>query len=308
MAPLRIGIVGYGKIARTQHLPAIAAHPMLTAVALTDPSAVDAPLPVHRTLGEMLVAHPEIEAVALCQPPRYRHAAAAEALHAGRHVFLEKPPGCTPGEVAELALLAERCSRTLFTAWHSREAAAVGAARQWLAGRTIRDVRVTWREDVRVWHPGQQWLWEKDGFGVLDPGINALSILTSLVPGPLRLERARLERPANRAAPIGALLTLATLGGAPVSADFDFRQTGPQTWDIAVATDRGHLVLSEGGNALTIEGKAQQVPVEAEYSRLYARFSELVDEGRSEVDSEPLRLACEALIEGDETVVAPFED
>ena len=41
---------------------------------------------------------------------------------------------------------------------------------------------VTWKEDVRHWHPGQQWIWEAGGFGVFDPGINALSIVTKIMP------------------------------------------------------------------------------------------------------------------------------
>ena len=51
----------------------------------------------------------------------------------------------------------------------------------WLAGRTIRRVECTWKEDVRVWHPGQAWIWEP-GIGVFDPGINALSVLTRILP------------------------------------------------------------------------------------------------------------------------------
>jgi hypothetical protein len=43
-------------------------------------------------------------------------------------------------------------------------------------------VEIVWHEDVRKWHPGQQWIWEPGGFGVFDPGINALSIATRIFP------------------------------------------------------------------------------------------------------------------------------
>jgi D-galactose 1-dehydrogenase len=43
-------------------------------------------------------------------------------------------------------------------------------------------VNVIWREDVRVWHPGQDWIWQPGGLGVFDPGINALSIITHILP------------------------------------------------------------------------------------------------------------------------------
>src|SRR5690606_40163452 len=65
---------------------------------------------------------------------------------------------------------------------HSRMALAVAAARRWLADRTIHEGRITWREDLRKWHPGQDWILDAGGMGVFDPGINALSILTEILP------------------------------------------------------------------------------------------------------------------------------
>jgi D-galactose 1-dehydrogenase len=109
-------------------------------------------------------------------------------LEHGRHVLLEKPPGATVGEVHALADLARRQGVTLFASWHSRHAPAVEPARAWLAGRKILGVTITWKEDVRVWHPGQKWIWQAGGLGVFDPGINALSILTHII------RRARVER------------------------------------------------------------------------------------------------------------------
>src|SRR3546814_6110916 len=91
--------------------------------------------------------------------------------------------------------------------WHSREAAAVEPALAWLADRTIRRVAIAWKEDVRVWHPGQEWIWES-GIGVFDPGINALSVLTKLIGDTVLLDTAALRFPSNRAAPIAADLTL----------------------------------------------------------------------------------------------------
>jgi hypothetical protein len=78
--------------------------------------------------------------------------------------------------------LAARAGRTLFATWHSRFAPAVEPARQWLTPRRIRSVHINWKEDVRVWHPGQGWIFEPGGLGVFDPGINALSILTRILP------------------------------------------------------------------------------------------------------------------------------
>ncbi len=95
---------------------------------------------------------------------------------------------------------------------------------------------IAWLEDVRHWHPGQDWIWDAGGMGVFDPGINALSIATHILP-PFFLTGATLSVPENRQAPIAADLHFADAAGTPIHAVFDWRQTGPQTWDIRVETD-----------------------------------------------------------------------
>jgi D-galactose 1-dehydrogenase len=303
-----IGIVGFGKIARDQHAPAIAASAEFDLVAVADPAAGDGTLPAYRDLSAMLAAHPEIAALSLCTPPRLRAAAAREAIAAGKHVLLEKPPCGSLAEARELEALAQEAGVTLFTAWHSQKGAAVAAAREWLCGRTIEAVEVNWKEDVRVWHPGQAWIWQAEGFGVFDPGINALSILTAILPGPLRLDQADLRIPANCETPIAARLALSGPGGFPMRAEFDFRQTGPQSWDIEVETGDGRLRLGLGGNTLEIDGELRPVVAESEYPALYADFAALIRAGASGVDLAPLELAEKALKHGRVTAAAPFEE
>jgi predicted dehydrogenase len=303
-----MGIVGFGKIARDQHAPAILATPGMHVVAVADPASSHGSVPGYLGLGAMLASHPEIQAVSLCMPPRSRASAAREAIAAGRHVLLEKPPCATLAEAEELARLAGEAGVTLFAAWHSQAAAGVAPAREWLAATTVQSVRVSWKEDVRVWHPGQRWIWEEGGFGVFDPGVNALSILTAILPGTLRMTDAELSIPSNCATPIAARLTLAGSDGFAVVAEFDFRQTGPQTWDIDVVTDRGLLRLSQGGNRLEIAGEMQAIGKEAEYRALYARFAALMRSGTSEMDLAPLRLVEDALNGGRIVPVEPFED
>src|SRR5438046_5184699 len=161
------------------------------------------------------------------------------ALAAGKHVMLEKPPVAAVAEITPLVTAARAAQRTLFATWHSRFAPAVEPSRQLLAGRKVISVKITWKEDVRVWHPGQAWIFEPGGLGVFDPGINALSILTRILPQPFFLTAAELSFPGNRAAPIAADLTFSDDTGLPIRAEFDFRQTGPQTWDIRAETDAG---------------------------------------------------------------------
>lgn len=172
----------------------------------------------------------------------------------------------------------------------------------------MRRVAVTWKEDVSRWHPGQAWIWEPGGLGVFDPGINALSIVTAILPGPVHLVGSDLDFPDGRDAPIAARLAFEGDGGVTASADFDWRQTGPQTWDIAVETDGGRLVLSKGGAEMMIDGEAVVLAEDKEYAGIYRRFAELVRGASIDVDLAPLVHVADAFMLGRRRVVEPFED
>ncbi|WP_420142639.1 Gfo/Idh/MocA family protein [Sphingomonas sp.] len=304
-APIRIALVGIGKIVRTQHVPALAASDAFELVATASPRSTLDGVPAFKSLEELLESGPEIDAVSLCQPPQARFADALVAIEAGKHVMLEKPPTDTLSEAEEIARLTARSDATVFATWHSRFSPAVEPARAWLAGKTLRRMRIEWKEDVRVWHPGQKWIWEAGGFGVFDPGINALSIASAVLPDPLFLQQARLAFPSNCQTPIAADLAF-TSGGKPVEAVFDFLQTGPQTWSIWIETEEGGLELSKGGAELAIDGVDQPLPPEAEYPGLYARFAELIASGTSDVDLTPLRLVGDAFLRGERVEAPPF--
>jgi D-galactose 1-dehydrogenase len=308
MSLLRVAIVGFGKIARDQHVPAIAATEGVELVAVADPVASLPGVPHAATLVELLRGGLDIDAVAICTPPQVRQAQAAMALAAGKHVLLEKPPGATVAEITPLSAAARTAGRTLFTAWHSRYAPAVEPARQLLAGRQINSIRITWKEDVRVWHPGQAWIFEPGGLGVFDPGINALSILTRLLPQPLFVTSADLAFPANRDAPIAASLALSDAQGLEIAAEFDFRQTGPQSWEIEIETDGGLVSFSHGGRKLRMGDRQHVDAGKAEYPALYRRFRELAVSGDSDVDLAPLQLVADAFLLGRRRTVEPFED
>jgi predicted dehydrogenase len=306
MKRLRIGLVGLGKIARDQHLPALAADPDFDLVAIASRNATLDGVANFPTIEAMLGSNVALDAVSLCTPPRGRFDQACAAIEAGLHVMMEKPPAATISEAVALADLAQAKGVVLFATWHSREAAGVEPARAWLAGRRIDAVRIAWREDIRRWHPGQDWILEAGGFGVFDPGINALSIATRILPDPLRVDTATITVPAGRQGPLRATLGMAS-GAVPVSADFDFLQSGPQTWDIEVDTDAGTLVLSMGGSILRLPGEQPREAADVEYPGLYRRFAKLVAAGKSDVDLRPLQLVADAFLIAERTTSDSFE-
>ncbi len=175
-------------------------------------------------------------------------------MKARKHVMLEKPPGATISEVQALERLAQAEDVTLYATWHSREAAAVEPAREFLKDAEIRSVSVTWKEDVRHWHPGQQWIWEPGGLGVFDPRINALSIVTHILPERFFLTQSDLYFPENRAAPIAANLKFQTKSGIPVSFELNWRQTGPQTRIFASRPTRARFCSAMAAAASPLPG------------------------------------------------------
>ncbi|MGH8179008.1 MAG: Gfo/Idh/MocA family protein [Steroidobacter sp.] len=305
--PIRLAVVGVGKIARDQHVPALAANCAFRLVAAASHHGKLSGVPSFADLASLLNAQPGVDAVSICTPPAGRHAVARVALDAGLHVMLEKPPGLTVADVEDLAARAARGNLTLFAAWHSREAACVTSARAWLADRSIASIRTTWKENIRVWHPGQHWILDRDGFGVFDPGINALSILTHILPRRLKLRSAMLRYPENRQAPIAAELDLLYDEATPAPASFDFLHEGRQQWDIEIDTDRGALVLSEGGQRLHIDGVERCAGENREYPGLYARFAQLIARRACDVDTRPLQLALAACTTGVRIQAPAFE-
>lgn len=302
---LRVALVGIGKIATDQHVPSLAASPEWELAATVSRNGAVAGVEAFRDMETMLAARPDIPVVSLCLPPVPRYDYAVAALKAGRHVMLEKPPGATLAEVHALEAMADAAGLTLYATWHSRMAKGVAAAKAWLADKSITSAHITWRESVRKWHPGQDWVFEPGGMGVFDPGINALSILTEILPMPVHLCEAELAFPQNRATPIAARLTFSE----NVSAEFDWREDEADIWDIEVETPGGSLMLRHGGNTLEIDGVSQgSAPgLEGEYPALYARMADLVRRGASEVDLAPMVHVADAMTLGRRVTVEPFD-
>jgi predicted dehydrogenase len=309
--PLRLAIIGYGKIAEDEHVPSIAGNERFELAANVGSKAPrEGSVPGFARHPEMFEAVSDIDAVAICTPPSVRYDIARECIERGLHVLLEKPPATTLSEIEDLACLAEGKQVTLFTTWHSQYNPAVDAAAQALAGKRIARMRIDWRESVRKWHPGQQWIWEVGGFGVFDPGINALSIASKIFPGPLFVREAELSIPQNLEMPIAARIGFSSpVSDGDVSGGFDWREEKDEIWTIEVETSDGlKLRLSGGGARLEIEGGETVEAEREEYPRSYRRFADLIDERRSLVDVTPLRLTADAFLVGRRVSVEPFEE
>ena len=109
--PVRIGVIGCGRIAQAAHLQAIPKSPAVHLVAVADPSPALSE-GVARQYGvqgytdsdDLLQA--DIEAVVIATPDRFHYPLGLAALTAGKHVLMEKPLAATSTDAEALAALA----------------------------------------------------------------------------------------------------------------------------------------------------------------------------------------------------------
>ncbi len=299
MKALRIAIIGFGKIAEDQHVPAISANDRFELAASSSRSG-KGPQPAFTDWRELIRSVKGLEAVAITTPPGPRYEIARECILAGLHCLLEKPPTTGLAEIEDLACLAEAQNVSLYTTWHARHHPAVEKAAAKLAGKRIASMEIIWHEDVHKWHPGQKWIWDTGGFGVFDPGINAFSIATKIFPGGLFVKAAELSVPENAQTPIAADVTLfSPEADGALKVSLDWRRTADEEWTIVIRTVEGTEVRLEGGGSkLLVDGSPEPEEGIGEYPNIYREFVDLIDERRSFVDLAPFRLVADCLLLG----------
>ncbi len=307
MAPMPIALAGIGKIARDEHMPALEGSADWRLDATISRSAEVEGVRSFATMEEFLSDPGEVRTVSLALPPKPRMDYARQAIEAGLNVMLEKPPAPTLTEMRKLAALAESRGVVLFASWHSRVGAAVAEARRRLSGATLQRLDIDWREDVRQFHPDQDWVWDPGNLGVFDPGINAASILVRILDETPHLVSCSMEVPEGRHTPIAAEMTFGHGSGAGISGRLDWRHDGGPVWRMDIETDRERFALTRSGTAIEVDGAEIALDGSvAEYPLVYARLAELVRAGESEVDLRPMELVADAFLIAERRVGAPF--
>ena len=310
MARKKIAVIGIGKISQDQHLPVIdKSKDFVLAATVSTRGLGHNGVPVFKTPAELYKAMPEVKLVAVCTPPGVRHAIVREALDAGMDVLMEKPPTPTISELDDLVAYAKKKKAVLFQTWHSQYNAAVDQAKKILRKDGVQSVRIDWRESVRKWHPGQDWVWTPGGFGVCDPGINALSIFSKIMPFPVFVESAHLKFPSNRQTPVDVEIVFksAQKHAPKMSAGFNWLETEGEIWTVSIETEKGdQLRLEKGGTVLRINGVIKIEQPSEEYEGIYERFAELLKKQKSDVDGTPLRLVADAFLLGARDNVEEF--
>jgi hypothetical protein len=192
----------------------------------------------------------------------------------------------------------------------------VAHAKQLLRHADIRAAKLKWIEDVRKWHPAQDWIWQAGGLGVFDPGINGLSILTEVISENIRVSQSKLMLPANKHAPIAAHLELMAACGWKVDVELDWRVAPSvdktECWQMEFETNLGIIELINGGAVCLNNGEIvfedKNSSLYAEYESIYRDFAKLIKDQKSSVDLVPLQLVADSFMLADTTRIEAFHD
>jgi predicted dehydrogenase len=139
--PVRLALVGCGRIAQVAHLPAVEKAEGVELVAVSDPSGAVARSVARRrgvaayTDQGSVWADASVEAVIVAAPDRFHHRLATEALTAGRHVLVEKPLASTVAQAEDLVGLVDRTGLTLQVGAMKRHDQGVRYAGRFIAER-----------------------------------------------------------------------------------------------------------------------------------------------------------------------------
>ena len=164
MAPIRVGVIGFGFVSKTFHVPLLKGTDgyRITAVSSSRPGDVSGVLPDVEVVSDpkTLATHPDIDLVVIASPNE-THAPLAElAMRAGRNVVVDKPFTITVEEARHLATVAREKDVVLSVfqnrRWDSDFLTVQDAIRQDLLGRVVLfesridryrpEVRDRWRE------------------------------------------------------------------------------------------------------------------------------------------------------------------
>jgi predicted dehydrogenase len=123
--PLRVGIIGTGRVGVFWHLPDIRQlGGEVTALADSVPGraarhAAENKVPHAFDDWRELIRHPEVDIVAICTPPVIHEEQAVAALRAGKPVYLEKPPAMNATEMERIVAVARETGQILLAGSNS---------------------------------------------------------------------------------------------------------------------------------------------------------------------------------------------
>lgn len=258
MTPIRVGLLGCGRIARLVHLRLLSSLSGARLVAFAEPderlrseASRMAPGAAAAATFEEVVARPDVDAVVICLPNNLHASAALAALAVGKHVYLEKPLAVDTAEGARVVSLWR--DRGLvgmigfnyrFHPLHRAAQAAIGAGR---IGTPV-TVRSVFSSPARALPPWQQA--RAHGGGVLlNLGSHHFDLVPFLLQAPVGAVFAQLR--SQRSEHDTAVVHLQVTDGTQVQSFFSMNAA--QEDRLEIYGDAGKVVIDRLRNTGTVQ-------------------------------------------------------
>lgn len=300
-SPIKLGVIGVGSIG-TVHLDVLRSpeQKAFKLVAISDLKPLNVNGVDFSVDHKKLLENPSILAVSINTPPNTHYQLVMEALNAGKHVLVEKPPALTVAQCQEMVQLAEEKNKVLFMAFHARYHPEVDAAAKELRNKQINEINIIYGEWVLNYHDPRGWIFDPEiaGGGVLmDSGINALSIVTKVIPDiKLKVESARFDKPSDFKVETRAdvKFSFGEIGKGTLS--MDWMKKGPEVRQVVFRTRSDEYAVDIVRNILTKDGEiiggrkndGQVVDQNSEYKGVYEDFARHLSTNTSLVSAKEL--------------------
>ncbi len=270
---VRFGLIGCGRVA-PRHAQSIQQLPATTLVAVADIKPPRADHFAHDygatpyTDYHRLLDRPDIDAVSICVPSGLHAQVAIDAMHAGKHVLVEKPIAITLADADRMIAVAAATGRRLGVVLQNRYNHPMQQTRALIdtgkLGRLyLGNACVRWFRPQSYYEDGWHGTWSMDGGALMNQSIHHIDALQWFL-GPAQSVYAYTDTLAHRmeAEDVGVAVirfasgALATVEGSTL--------TWPQNLEGSVAVFGEHGSVKIGGTALNrielwkVDGQLEQ--------------------------------------------------
>jgi predicted dehydrogenase len=257
--PLRFGIIGCGRIAprHAQSLQQVAAT-QLVAVADILPSrahhlANEYGARPYTDYAQLLDRH-DIDAVSICVPSGLHAQVAIDAMHAGKHVLVEKPIAITLSDADRMIETSKSSGRALGVVLQNRYNHPMLALRQAIdegkLGRLyLGNACVRWYRPQSYYEDGWHGTWAMDGGALMNQSIHHIDALQWLM-GPVQSVNAYTATLAHKMEAEDAGVAIVRFTSGALATIEGSTLTWPQNLEGSVAVFGEYGSVKIGGTAL----------------------------------------------------------
>lgn len=305
--PIRIGLIGTGQIGRKCHAEALLkgdTGAILVATADRVAPGIDGVKDHYRNHLQLL-CRSDIDAIVVATPPDTHYRLGRDAIMAGKHLMVEKPPTLRMRQLENLERLAELQGVRFKTGYHATTRPEVGWAVDTLAGLDIVRMIIYYHQKFSA--NGATWLQnpKKSGGGVVwDHGINGMSVANDLIGNiPFVVEKKRVffdPCPSSGQAEFVAKIPFSFGESGFGELNCDWNQENTRRFEIETSRNRRFVLdlvqgsFQEGNQVIYQHPTGANRRLAEEYPVLYRNFVDDIRNGRSDVRKHELRFVLDA--------------